>query len=318
MNYVIRPVMPAEIRAALSLTEKVFMEFEAPTYSGEGVRNFINDCIVNEAFENNYTSAKFIMLGAFDNDKIIGMLAEKNGNHICLLFVDKDYHRQGVASALMREMVVALKLKGADKITVNSSPYAVPFYKHFGFTEIGEQQTVNGITFAPMAYIPNELWDAYDENRVKTGRIVERGHGKDVYHLVVSVWIQNSKSEYLISRRSPNKPDPLMWECTGGSAVMGEDSLIAAIREVKEELGVTLNAENGRIFTSIVRPWYPDILDVWLFEQDVDIHTVVLQEGETCDAMWASKDSILKMIDEGTFFGRKIYPFIDDFFEKEG
>jgi predicted N-acetyltransferase YhbS len=133
------------------------MEFEAPTYSEEGVQNFINDCIVDEAFEYNYTSGRFLMLGAFDNDKIIGMLAEKNGDHICLLFVDKDYHRQGVASALMREMVVALKLKGADRITVNSSPYALPFYRNFGFTETGEQQTVNGITFVPMVYIPNEL-----------------------------------------------------------------------------------------------------------------------------------------------------------------
>jgi 8-oxo-dGTP diphosphatase len=318
MNYIIRPVKPAQVRPALLLAYNVFMEYEAPAYCEEGIKNFINDCIENEAFENNYTSGRFLMLGAFDNEKIIGMLAEKNGNHICLLFVDKEYHRQGVASALMREMVVALKLKGADRITVNSSPYGVPFYQNFGFTETGELQTVNGITFVPMVYIPNELWDAYDENRVKTGKIVERGHGKDVYHLVVSVWIRSSKGEYLISKRSPNKPDPLMWECTGGSAVMGEDSLTAAVREVGEELGVTLNPENGRLFTSIVRPWYPDILDVWLFEQDVDINTVVLQEGETCDAMWASKNTILKMIDEGTFFGRRIYPFIDDLFKKEG
>lgn len=316
MNYTIRPVKPDEIRDALSLTEKVFMEFEAPTYSEEGVRNFRNDCIENEAFKNNYASGRFLMLGAFDDDKIIGMLAEKNGNHICLLFVDKDYHRQGVATALMREMVVALKLKGADRITVHSSPYALPFYKHFGFVETGEQQTENGITFIPMAYIPNELWDAYDKNKVKTGRIVERGHGQDVYHLVVSVWIRNSKGEYLISKRSPNKSDPLMWECTGGSVLMGEESRIAAVRVVREELGITLNPANGRLFTSVVRPQYPDILDVWLFEQDVDITTVVLHEGETCDAVWASKEKILNMIDEGTFFNKKVYPFIDELFSK--
>lgn len=27
-----------------------------------------------------------------------------------------------------------------------------------------------------------------------------------------------------------------MWECTGGSAVLGEDTYMAAIREAKEEL----------------------------------------------------------------------------------
>lgn len=163
MNFIIRPLKSAEVRPALALSYKVFMEFEAPTYSEEGVKHFVSDCIENNAFESNYTSGKHLMLGAFDGEKLIGMLAERNGNHICLLFVDKNYHRQGVATALMREMVVALKLKGADRITVNSSPYGVPFYKHFGFTETGKEQTVNGITFIPMVNIPNELWEAYDK-----------------------------------------------------------------------------------------------------------------------------------------------------------
>lgn len=315
MNYTVRPVKPAEVRAALLLAYKVFMEFEAPAYSEEGVHNFVSDCIENDSFENNYTSGKHLMLGAFDGDRIIGMIAKKNGNHICLLFVDKDYHRQGIASALMREMVVALKLKGADRITVNSSPYGLPFYKHFGFTETGNEQTVNGITFVPMAYVPNELWDVYDKNRVKTGRIFERGHTtKEDYHLVVSVWIKNAKGEYLISKRSPNKTDPLMWECTSGSVLMGEESPDAAVREVKEELGIILNPQLGELFTTVVRPQYPDILDVWLFEQDVDINTVVLQERETCDVMWANKEKILKMMDEGVFFNRDVYPFIDELF----
>jgi len=29
-----------------------------------------------------------------------------------------------------------------------------------------------------------------------------------------------------------------MWECTGGSVLMGEESRIAAVKEVREELGV--------------------------------------------------------------------------------
>lgn len=107
-----------------------------------------------------------------------------------------------------------------------------------------------------------------------------------------------------------------MWECTGGSVLMGEESRIAAVKEVREELGVTLDPANGRLFTSVVRPQYPDILDVWLFEQDVDITTIVLQEGETCDAVWASKEKIRNMIDEGTFFSKKVYPFIDELFSK--
>jgi GNAT superfamily N-acetyltransferase/8-oxo-dGTP pyrophosphatase MutT (NUDIX family) len=304
-----QPVMPE----ALELVLDVFMKFEARDYREEGIRTFRSFITSPEM------TGGLVFYGAFDGDKIIGMASEKNHNHICLLFVDKDYHRKGVASAMMREMVVALKLKGADQITVNSSPFAIPFYHNFGFTETGEEQTLNGITFTPMVYNPKELWDVYDKNREKTGKIIERGPTrKDEYHLVVNVWIRNFKGEYLVSKRTPNKKDPLMWECTGGSAVIGEDSLTASVREAEEELGVKLNPKDGKLIASIVRNKYPDFLDAWLFKQDVDINKVVLQEGETCDAMWADKNKILKMIDEGTFIGRDCNPYIDEFFEKEG
>ena len=89
-----------------------------------------------------------------------------------------------------------------------------------------------------------EIWDIYDGSRRKTGRTAVRGErlGEGEFHLVVHVWIVNGKGEYLITKRSPNKPFPGMWECTGGSALAGEDSLGAALRETKEETGITLNA----------------------------------------------------------------------------
>ena len=32
-----------------------------------------------------------------------------------------------------------------------------------------------------------------------------------------------------------------MWKCVGGSVVKGEDSLLGAIREAKEEVGIDLS-----------------------------------------------------------------------------
>jgi predicted GNAT family N-acyltransferase len=37
-------------------------------------------------------------------------------------------------------------------ITVNSSPYGVPFYHALGFEDSDKEQTVNGIRFTPMKY----------------------------------------------------------------------------------------------------------------------------------------------------------------------
>lgn len=58
-------------------------------------------------------------------------------------------------------------------------------------------------------------------------------HSQREYHLVISAWIVNSKGQYLLSQRHPNKIYPFFWECTGGSVLASEDSLHGALREVK-------------------------------------------------------------------------------------
>ena len=147
----------------------------------------------------------------------------------------------------------------------------------------------------------DELWDVYDENRNPTGRLHRRGDflGEGEYHLVVHVWLMNSAGEFLLTKRTPNKGFPNMWESTGGSAVAGDDSLAAALREVKEETGLTADPECGKCLFSLKRA--DNFLDVWLFKQDFDLDNVILQEGETCDKMYASADKIKEMEREGLF-----------------
>lgn len=70
-----------------------------------------------------------------------------------------------------------------------------------------------------------EIWDLYNQDREIVGLDHVRGSEipQGYYHLVVHVWIKNSKDEYLISQRSADRPKfPLKWECVGGSAIKGE------------------------------------------------------------------------------------------------
>lgn len=95
-----------------------------------------------------------------------------------------------------------------------------------------------------------ELWDLYNERWELTGRDHIRGEEipQGYYHLVVHIWIRNSKGEYLISQRSADRPTfPLIWECVGGSVTKGEDSLTGALRETQEEVGLTLSPEDGKL-----------------------------------------------------------------------
>lgn len=160
-----------------------------------------------------------------------------------------------------------------------------------------------------------ELWDVYDENRKSRGYLHRRGDSlaPGEYHLVVDVWMQNSKGEFLLTRRSPNKGYPNMWETTGGSAVTGDNSLTAALREVKEETGLILDPKRGKRMMTV---WYPDSFkDIWLFRQDFKLEDVVLQPGETSDKMYADKECILRMYQAGEFVP---YSYLEEFLDKTG
>lgn len=152
-----------------------------------------------------------------------------------------------------------------------------------------------------------EFWDIVDEYGHKTGKILEKGKPmqKGDYHLSVTVWIQNHKGEFLISKRTPNEHTPNMWEPTSGSAIAGEDGLTAALRETKEELGISLQPENGR---RVLCYTYPHgngdgaaYIEVWIFYQEVDLSAVTLQPDETCDVKWVDVEHIRQMIEAGNF-----------------
>ena len=154
-----------------------------------------------------------------------------------------------------------------------------------------------------------ETWDLYTKNREKTGRVMTRGEQvpKGCYHLVVHVWIRNGKGEYLISQRSANRPIfPLMWECVGGSVIQGESSVEGAIREVKEEVGLDLAPENGRLLFSKIRgdrgeneqKGRDNILDVWLFSYDGDLRLEAATTDEVAACKWMTVPEIRRLYEE--------------------
>ena len=163
-----------------------------------------------------------------------------------------------------------------------------------------------------------EVWDLYDENKVKTNKTCIRGEEipDDYYHLVVHVWIKNNKGEYLISQRSESRTSyPLLWECVGGSVVKDEDSLQGALRETKEEVGIDLDKNKGKIVYSELRKTYHnkkfnDIMDVWLFNYDGEVDLNNATTDEVCDVKWMNKDAIKALLDD-----KKLVPTLQYFFD---
>ena len=159
-----------------------------------------------------------------------------------------------------------------------------------------------------------ELCDIYDEHRQLTGRIHARGAPlrEGEYRLIVHVWIQNDEGQYLVSKRTPNKSSPNQWECTGGGAVAGEDSLTAALREVKEELGIELDPNAGWLVREIKGD--NAFVDVWLFRQDVDLADIVFHPRETCDAKWVNEAEIIAMMRDYSFVWQFSFGYMDKLF----
>lgn len=139
----------------------------------------------------------------------------------------------------------------------------------------------------------------------------------DGYHLVVHVWIRNSKGEYLISQRSANRPTyPLMWECVGGSVVKGEDSLQGAIREAKEEVGVDLIPKSGQVLFTKTRKIidgkiFNDIMDVWLFEYDGEVDLGNATTDEVAQVAWMNREQIKELFDANMFVDTLEYFFTE-------
>lgn len=147
-EYEIRPLKNSEWEMAMQLAWDTFLIYEAPEYTKEGIKNF-QDFVRDPRLKDMFINGDFQAQGAFKGDTIIGILGTR-GTHISLLFVEPVYHHQGIASSLLRQLFDRMKKMGCDRMSVNSSPYAVSFYKKLGFTNISGEITKDGIRYTPM------------------------------------------------------------------------------------------------------------------------------------------------------------------------
>ena len=138
---IIREIRKEEMDEALKLVWEVFLEFEAPDYTEEGIEEFRKTVFDPEWLKDRD------FYGAFIDNKIVGVIATKDLSHIALLFVDGNYHRKGIGKSLYN---LAESLNNKGFFTVNSSPYAYLVYHHLGFTDTDKEKCIHGLRFIPM------------------------------------------------------------------------------------------------------------------------------------------------------------------------
>ena len=148
----IEPLTVAEIGQGCELVERIFREHVAPLYSDEGVREFMKFCTTDEMAKRMEDGA--ITMAARTAGRLVGLVHIRELSHIALFFVETALQRKGLGRKLFNAALTLVREKNPDleMLTVNSSPNSVVFYERLGFKPTGEETTVNGIRFRPMAY----------------------------------------------------------------------------------------------------------------------------------------------------------------------
>ena len=142
-----------------------------------------------------------------------------------------------------------------------------------------------------------ETWDAYDCNLNKIADVsLIRGEPipDGYYHLVCEIIVKHKDGSYLLMQRDQRKHLGGMWEATaGGSALQGEAPLTCAVRELREETGIASGefTEVGRVLHHGHRSIYVE----YLCKTDADKTRIILQDGETADYKWVTKEELLEM-----------------------
>lgn len=154
MDFTIRRAAADEYDAVIDLVWMTFLEFEAPDYSLEGTESFRKDIVDNRDFREACRSGKNRIWIALAGSRLVGVMAMRGESHICLVFTHRAWQRQGIATAIFRQLVADVRREnpGITGITLNSSPFGLPFYHRIGFVDQGPERTLNGIRFTPMRY----------------------------------------------------------------------------------------------------------------------------------------------------------------------
>lgn len=149
LNGEVRRIKRTEWDNGMQLAWDTFMVFEAPEYEPEGVKNF-HAFVKGRELKQLFLLGEYDAYGAYIDGIMVGILGVRKRNHISLLFVDAEYHRKGIASALIDYAFLEAKNRGIREMTVNSSPYAVGFYHKLGFTDVESELSTDGIRYTPM------------------------------------------------------------------------------------------------------------------------------------------------------------------------
>ncbi len=149
-----------------------------------------------------------------------------------------------------------------------------------------------------------ELIQIVDENGNFTGTIMdkEEAHDKNLLHNEVAVFIINNNKQVLLQKRSANKRfNPNKWALCAGHVDANESLENAALRELKEEVGLEIPLEElhpiaEREFT--LGDSNSHITYFFYTKSNKSETDFIIQKEELSEVKWFDLDEVINMIKE--------------------
>lgn len=154
-----------------------------------------------------------------------------------------------------------------------------------------------------------EFFDVLDEQGKFTGLVCPRSivHQNGYFHATVHIWVINQTCDILLQKRSPQKDThPGLWDIScAGHLSDGDSSLDAAVRELKEELGIAVANPSQfqylfQVFSSYISvdPLIKDneFSDVYILRIDDEIATIKFSTEEISEIKYVSPAEFEKMV----------------------
>jgi GNAT superfamily N-acetyltransferase len=144
----IRSLIPDDIPAVAALLRRAAEEFILHESTPEDGAVFLVE--QGEQAMRAFLATGYVYHVAEIDDELAGFIAVRERSHVYSLYVDKAFHRRGVARRLWeaaRDAALGPGHPGA--FTVNASNHAVPFYAALGFVPTAPTQ-VGIVRYNPM------------------------------------------------------------------------------------------------------------------------------------------------------------------------
>ena len=243
------------------------------------------------------------------DDSVAGVLtAFRNNNSIYIgtLAILPEYQRKNIGTKALELFIKQYPCSRYDLDTPAENKHCLDFYAKLGFKETARR--TDGKVQLVCLKKEMELFDEMDELGSPTGRLVSRAeaHRTGAWHRSVHIWVIRGE-KVLMQRRAMSKdsfPGCIDASCTG-HVDAGETFTEAAVRELKEEIGLEVTSDDLHCFMQQTVINKDDTLFnreynvVYLLDSSVPLDTLKCDRSEIDDIFWIDLESLRSAVELG-------------------